>query len=192
MKLNDWGIYSFEQLFKLNGVICKLKYTFKRFALRSPIPTLTLAHPHPHTGVVFENLLIQQGIFVFVFVSPLSIASQNLTLRLSPQISGKEISGLVEVFDGISKWGYICGLQWNFEEADTVCRQLGYSLALRAFTGTEEHADYEYYIINVNCGLSSKKSLEECSYTSWTNQYRFCGDSVSAAGVQCFSKSLFI
>ena len=111
---------------------------------------------------------------------------------MSPQTKGKETSGLVEVFDGISRWGYICGRRWNFEAADTVCRQLGYSSALSSFTKTAEHADYEYYITSVLCGVPRKKSLEECNYVSWTDQYRFCDDIFGAAGVECLSKSLFI
>ena len=109
---------------------------------------------------------------------------------MSPQSGGKNASGLVEVFDGISKWGYICGSRWDFEDADTVCRQLGYSSALRAFTKIPEHDDYEYYINRVNCGVLRRKSLEECTYYSWTVQYRFCGYGIVPAGVECLSKCL--
>ena len=116
----------------------------------------------------------------------MSTASQNLTLRLSPGLSGKNTSGLVEVFDGISEWGYICGSSWDYEDADVVCHQLGYSKALRAFTEIREHEHHEYFINFVNCGLSRKISLEECMYYSWTTQPRYCESGV--AGVDCFSK----
>ena len=37
MKLNDWYTKSLEQLFKLNLVICKLKYIFKRVQFRAKL-----------------------------------------------------------------------------------------------------------------------------------------------------------
>ncbi len=46
----------------------------------------------------------------------------SVMVRLS---GGNEIRGLVEILIG-TQWGYICADQWTMNEANVVCRQLGY------------------------------------------------------------------
>ena len=89
------------------------------------------------------------------------------------------------MFDGISKWGHICGIGWSYEEADVVCRYMGFSSAVRAFTVRLENA--EYFINLVNCGIGMYTSLQMCTFTSWNNNFRYCIQH-HAAGIECSGK----
>lgn len=99
-------------------------------------------------------------------------------VRLSGGLFQQE--GRVEIFYN-NEWGTICDDLWVWEDAEVVCRQLGYSgvsrLYDRAYFGegngsimktTGCHGDESYWL--------------QCSYTGWDT--RFCYHSEDA-GVTC-------
>ena len=122
-------------------------------------------------------------------------ANQSLTLRLRPQSLTKNNSGVLEVYDGISQWGFICPTPYlSYEDADIVCRHLGYSSAVRAYTVVDEDANR-----NRKFFLKGLRSRQECwgactfdqlVSLGWTGPlgiWRYC-DGSDVAGVECLSK----
>lgn len=90
------------------------------------------------------------------------------------------------MFDGISKWGLICGKAWNYEEANVVCRHLGFSAAVMSFTVEQESG--EFLIILVNCGENKPyTTLQQCTFSAWHGIHRYCHD-YEAAAVTCSGK----
>jgi len=93
------------------------------------------------------------------------------TLRLADGYRDGE--GRVEIFhDGY--WGTVCDDIWDIKDAQVVCRQLGYSKAIRA----PKHALFgkgngHIWLDNVNC-LGNESSIENCQHRGWNN-YNYAG-----------------
>ena len=89
--------------------------------------------------------------------------------------------GRVEIYyDG--NWGTVCDDLWDSDEAQVVCRQLGYS-------GGQALVDCEYgegsgdiLLDDLEC-TGSEESLAECSSNGWGSHN--CGH-FEDAGVACF------
>ena len=88
--------------------------------------------------------------------------------------------GRVEVFYN-GAWGTVCDDRWDDENAQVVCRQLG-------FSGGEArtHAYYgqgtgSIVLDNVEC-TGSEDSLDKCPHAGWVNHN--CGHGEDA-GVRC-------
>ncbi|XP_022810214.1 deleted in malignant brain tumors 1 protein-like, partial [Stylophora pistillata] len=90
-------------------------------------------------------------------------------------------SGRVEVlYNGT--WGGICGRLWDQQDADVVCRQLGYDGALSATTGTAfGKGTILIWLDYVNC-VGNELSLTQCNHRGWG--VHSCGRN-SDAGVVC-------
>ena len=90
-------------------------------------------------------------------------------------------SGRVEVFYN-GTWGTICDDSWDLQDADVVCRQLGYNGASSA------PADVVFgqgtgpiWLDDVNCE-GNEKSITQCNHGGWG--VHNCGDGKNA-GVVC-------
>ncbi|NXN76402.1 MARCO protein, partial [Himantopus himantopus] len=71
--------------------------------------------------------------------------------------------GRVEIFHQGS-WGTICDDGWSTQDATVVCRMLGYSRALSAFTATAGTG--QIWLDDVNCS-GSEHSIFDCPKPNW-------------------------
>ena len=99
----------------------------------------------------------------------------------------KAYEGVVEVFvDGM--WYAICDSNFGKDEADVVCRQMGYHRGARKRYNT---AAYEFgagpynriAFGNLNCN-GREVNIDMCRY--YRAEYGYCFDGYSVAGVECF------
>ncbi|NXN45149.1 MARCO protein, partial [Rhinoptilus africanus] len=86
--------------------------------------------------------------------------------------------GRVEIFHQGS-WGTICDDGWSIQDATVVCRMLGYSHALSAFTATSGSG--QIWLDDVNCS-GSEHSIYDCPKPNWG--VHNCSHSEDA-GVEC-------
>ncbi|XP_019616079.1 PREDICTED: antigen WC1.1-like [Branchiostoma belcheri] len=93
--------------------------------------------------------------------------------------------GLVEVYyDG--QWGTICDDSWGMEEANVVCRQLGFPQAKEATLSASIGDDNEIiWLDDLNC-LGNETSLSQCAHNVWGNHN--CKHEEDA-GVVCYGMS---
>ena len=74
--------------------------------------------------------------------------------------------GRVEILHN-GEWRSVCGSNWDLNDANVVCRQLGFpgasSDSVLAHFG---HGNGSIRLDNVNC-RGHENSLEECSYSGW-------------------------
>ena len=90
-------------------------------------------------------------------------------------------SGRVEVFYN-GTWGTICDHSWDLQDADVVCRQLGYNGATSApLAAAFGQATGQIWLNNVRC-FGNEKSISQCSHQGWGVEN--CGHSRDA-GVVC-------
>ncbi|XP_072171853.1 scavenger receptor cysteine-rich domain-containing group B protein-like [Diadema setosum] len=89
------------------------------------------------------------------------------------------LEGRVEIYYN-NAWGTVCNDQWDFTDAQVVCRQLG-------FAGVDDHEVYfgsgdgSIHLDDVEC-LGSENRLVECSHRSWGSNN--C-DHTEDVGVRC-------
>ena len=120
-------------------------------------------------------------------------ANQSLSLRLYRELGSDNNTGIVEVFDGISKWGGICGSrEWSYKDAYVACRHLGFSSALVAFTKDPPRENYDYFINELSCNKEryrSFDSIEKCKFSIWRDGpvTRACS-SKSVIAITCSGK----
>ncbi|NXR13397.1 MARCO protein, partial [Semnornis frantzii] len=103
-------------------------------------------------------------------------ASRNFNPYI--QIVGGNRRGRVEIFHKGS-WGTICDDGWGIQDANVVCRMLGYNSATSAFTATAGTG--QIWLDDVNCS-GNEHSIFDCPKLDWG--VNNCSHSEDA-GVEC-------
>ena len=85
-------------------------------------------------------------------------------------------------------WGTICDDHWGIEDANVVCRMLGFPGALKAVNNEVVPSVFAsgmgpIYLDNVKC-LGTESSIAECHHKGWSNHN--CEHSEDA-GVICLN-----
>jgi len=98
----------------------------------------------------------------------------------------RDYEGRVEVYnENYNGWGTVCSQNWDNNDADVVCRQLGYngSLYIQSYgPGTGP-----VYLNNVGC-VGNEPTLFDCINDGWNVASGACLDHSLDAGVVCNSK----
>ena len=85
-------------------------------------------------------------------------------------VNGKtKFDGRVEVsYNGT--WGRVCNDSWNREDAQVVCRMLGFpsGAAIAARTGDFGKGSGNIWLSRVHC-TGNETSLESCRHSEWGN-----------------------
>ncbi|XP_072045228.1 neurotrypsin-like isoform X2 [Amphiura filiformis] len=117
----------------------------------------------------------------------------DVTVRL---VGGTAFAGRVEVWrNGV--WGTICDDYWGMEEAEVVCRQLGYSAAVVAYNWADSRDSHfgerdggEIWLDNMQCA-GSETRIEDCPHAGWSNNN--CVHDLpfsEQAGVMCYNPGI--
>ena len=89
-----------------------------------------------------------------------------------------EYKGRVEVYYN-GTWGTVCDDGWDLNDAEVVCRQLGYGPAIEvAYYGS---GSSQIWLNYVGCN-GTESAIEECSHGGWG--YNHCGHEEDV-GVRC-------
>ncbi|XP_054748405.2 scavenger receptor cysteine-rich type 1 protein M130-like [Lytechinus pictus] len=118
------------------------------------------------TRFLMRKLLIHCSALVFLLASSLFLIDADGTVRLVNDFDVATNKGRVEIYyDG--DWGTICDDEWDILDADVVCRQLGFTGAIRAlpraYFGPGEdliRAD------NVRC-TGNEERIQDCPNAGW-------------------------
>lgn len=86
----------------------------------------------------------------------------------SIRLNGSTSVGRVEIFyDG--QWGTVCDDAWDINDANVVCKQLGYQRASRAFRGaTHGQGSGPIWMDDVSCS-GGETHLYDCEHRGWGN-----------------------
>lgn len=103
-------------------------------------------------------------IYVCLRNDDFSLAITSGSIRLN----GSTSVGRVEIFyDG--QWGTVCDDAWDINDANVVCKQLGYQRASRAFRGaTHGHGSGPIWMDDVSCS-GGETHLYDCGHRGWGN-----------------------
>ncbi|CAI7995282.1 Scavenger receptor cysteine-rich type 1 protein M130 [Geodia barretti] len=115
--------------------------------------------------------------------------NEQVRLRLVDPESGQETvkSGLVEVLRG-SEWRSVCDDYWTYDDANVVCRHLGFlgfgakTIRRQPFNANEPR---QYWLDDVQC-KGYELSLFDCPHRGWG--VHNCGRR-ERAGVQCLNET---
>ena len=90
-------------------------------------------------------------------------------------------SGRVEVYSQ-GEWGTICDDSWDSDDAEVVCRQLGYSGIVSSYEGISEYGQGEGPILSsIDCE-GTETNVEECQWGVWATS--IC-DHSEDVGITC-------
>ena len=92
--------------------------------------------------------------------------------------------GRVEVYYN-GEWGTVCDDGWDLNDAQVVCRQLGFDLAIDVIDATVSayygQGSGQIWLGNVNC-VGNESTVVNCSHDGWGNYSCSHGED---AGVKC-------
>lgn len=113
-------------------------------------------------------------------VALISNPGKSLEVRLRGPLSVNG-TGRVEVFHkGI--WGTVCDDFWDNNDANVICRELGYKHAIIALRGGQVHSGKDkIWLDNVRC-TGNEQHLTDCPHNGWGSHN--CGHNEDA-GVHC-------
>ena len=100
-----------------------------------------------------------------------------LTVRLGRETFSSE--GLVQVYHN-KTWGWICDQHWDKQDADVVCRELGYTNSTLIYSSAS-HKGGTTWMNNLQC-IGNERSLVLCAHDGWKNHSCTNGQ---RAGVVC-------
>ena len=85
-----------------------------------------------------------------------------------------------------STWGTVCDDEWDLNDAQVVCRELGFGLAIAAKSqATYGEGSDPIWLDNLNCN-GTELTLGYCSHNGWgTHNCQHYED----ASVRCFSSN---
>eukprot|EP00057_Strongylocentrotus_purpuratus_P035343 XP_798676.3 PREDICTED: neurotrypsin [Strongylocentrotus purpuratus] len=113
-----------------------------------------------------NNLQIHCSTLVFLLATSLVFIKANATVRLVNNFDTETNKGRVEIFYG-DAWGTICDDNWDILDADVVCRQLGYTGAIRALKRAYfGPGDNLIWIDDVAC-TGNEKRIQDCPNAGW-------------------------
>jgi hypothetical protein len=116
------------------------------------------------------------------FWTPFQVLAQGSgDIRL---VGGSTTSeGRVEIYYS-GEWGTVCHNLWSFNDAQVVCRQLGYSGTIRSRTAAYYgQGSGKIWMDRVTCS-GSESRLSSCSFSGWGVYSSTC-DHGDDAGVAC-------
>ncbi|KAH9495714.1 hypothetical protein Btru_016121 [Bulinus truncatus] len=107
----------------------------------------------------------QNGQCRFKAQPPLNISVNIAAIRLSNPQSNQTNSGLVEVQlnDGGSVWGSICGRNRTVLEVNIICQMMGYQQGQQTFKGSFGVGSKNFLLENMTCP-SNATSLDNCTH----------------------------
>ena len=103
-----------------------------------------------------------------------------ITVRL---VNGSiKYEGIVEVYHN-GEWGRVCDYAWNLNDAQVVCKELGFGDAITATHGVYEQYSGSVRLLNLQC-VGTELTIGNCSHSGWG--IRYCGR-YDNASVKCAS-----
>ena len=112
----------------------------------------------------------------------------SLSTPLAIRIMGgaREYEGRVEIYnENYNGWGTICSQNWDRNDADVVCRQLGYDGAL--YIQSFGPGSGPVYLTNLQC-TGNETMLFDCLSDGWNRVTGGCLDHSLDAGLVCNSE----
>ena len=92
-------------------------------------------------------------------------------------------AGILQVYDGISKWGDVCMDQFHTYYIDVACRHLGYPFASSYFE-SKPTENSSFFVRGVHCDSESVDSYESCLLIRlYSDDQVFCKH---VTGIDCF------
>lgn len=113
-----------------------------------------------------------------------TVTHETFQVRL---VNGRKASeGLVEVSRDGTTWGTVCDDSWTLENANVVCRQLGYDRATAAYSNAffGSGGNISIFLDDVAC-FGTEARLDQCYSSEWN--VHNCNHNEDA-GVSCYGK----